>query len=123
MPTLVGTVARIAPVAVNGSVAVDVVLATIAPGLRPAQNVDGTIELFRRARVLTIARPVNARDDTEATLFRVTADGTRAVRTTVRLGAGSADRVAVLAGLRAGEGVIVSDMAAYAASPDLRIVP
>jgi HlyD family secretion protein len=123
VPTLAGTVARIAPVAVNGSVAVDVVLSTIAPGVRPAQNVDGTIELFRRARVLTIARPVNVRDNTEATLFRVSADGTHAVRTNVRLAAGSPDRVAVVAGLHPGDSVIVSDMSAYAATSDLRIVP
>jgi len=119
--TLAGSIARIAPVAVNGSVALDVTLARIRPGMRPAQSVDGTIELLRLHHALTIARPVGAVDGTALALFRVARDGTHAYRTRVRLGTGSLDRVAVLAGLAAGESVIVSDTSAFAEQPELRI--
>ncbi len=118
---IAGTVARIAPVAVNGTVAVDVALRAPLLGLRPAQNVDGTIELARIAGAVTIARPVSAGDGRDASFFRLTSDGARAIRVTVRLAPGSADRAIVASGLRPGERVIVSDMAAFAAIPELRI--
>lgn len=121
--TLAGYVARIAPVAVNGSIAVDVTLDRIRPGIRPAQNVDGTIELSRLHRALTIARPAGALDEATISLFRVTNDGTRAIRTRVRLGGGSLDRVEARSGLAPGTSVIVSDTSAFDKFSELRITP
>ena len=119
--TLAGYVARIAPIAVNGSIAVDVTLDRIRAGIRPAQNVDGTIELSRLHRALTIARPAGAIDGATVTLFRISADGAHALRTRVRLGSGSLDRVEVRSGLVAGTGIIVSDTSAFENMPVLRI--
>jgi multidrug efflux pump subunit AcrA (membrane-fusion protein) len=53
-------------------------------------------------------------------LYRLSRDGTRAVRTAVRLGTGSLDRVGVLSGLAPGDSVIISDTSTYDA-PLLRI--
>lgn len=120
---LAGYVARIAPVAVNGSIAVDVTLDRIASGMRPSQNVDGTIELFRSHRALTIARPSGAADGSTIALFRIAHGGTSARRTAVHLGAGSLDRVEVRSGLARGDAVVVSDLSATvtATSTELRI--
>lgn len=116
-----GFVERIAPAAQNGTVAVDVRFTQIPAGARPDQNIDGTIELSRLRYVVSIARPANATDDSTITLYRLSPDGSRAFRTSVRLGTGSLDRVAVLSGLHAGDSVIVSDTSTYNDVPVLRL--
>ncbi len=116
-----GFVERIAPAAQNGTVAVDVRFTQIPAGARPDQNIDGTIELARLRNVVSIARPANAADDSTISLYRLSPDGSRAVRTSARLGTGSLDRVAVLSGVRAGDSVIVSDTSAYNDAAVLRL--
>jgi HlyD family secretion protein len=120
--TIVGRVARIAPAARNGTVEVDVTFAHPLPAeARPDANVDGTIILAKIPNVLSIARPAGASDDNTIDLFKVVDNGTRAVRTRVRLGQGSNERVAVLSGLNLGDTVVVSDMSAYPDQPELRL--
>jgi HlyD family secretion protein len=120
--TIVGRVARIAPAAQNGTVDVDVTFSRPLPaGARPDANVDGTIILAKIPDVLSIARPAGATDDSAIDLFKVVDNGTRAVRTRVRLGRGSNERVAVLSGLALGDTVIVSDMSAYSDQTELRL--
>jgi hypothetical protein len=117
---MAGRVERIAPAAQNGTVAVDVSLRDVRPGVRPDQSVAGTIELSHARDVVSIARPAGAPDNATVSLYVLDRDGTRATRTAVRLGSGSLDRVRVLAGIAAGDTVIVSDTSAYDA-PQLRI--
>jgi HlyD family secretion protein len=120
--SVVGRVARIAPAAQNGTVAVDVTFARPLPaGARPDANVEGTIILAKMPDVVSIARPAGATDDSTIDLFKVVDNGTRAVRTRVRLGRGSNERVAVLSGLTIGDTVIVSDMSAYPDQAELRL--
>ncbi|MBC5800505.1 MAG: efflux RND transporter periplasmic adaptor subunit [Candidatus Eremiobacteraeota bacterium] len=116
-----GFVERIAPAAQNGTVAVDVRFTQLPAGARPDQNIDGTIELSRLRNVVSIARPANATDDSTISVYRPSPDASRAFRTSVHLGTGSLDRVAVLSGLRAGDSVIVSDTSAYNDVPVLRL--
>ncbi len=116
-----GFVERIAPAAQNGTILVDVRFSQAVTGARPDQNVDGTIELSRLRDVVSIARPANATDASTINLYRLSADASRAFRTSVRLGTGSLDRVAVLSGLRSGDSVIVSDTSSYNDVPVLRL--
>jgi len=116
-----GFVERIAPAAFNGTIPVDVRFTQALTGARPDQNIDGTIELSRLRDVVSIARPANATDDSTITLYRLSADASRAFRTSVHLGTGSLDRVAVLSGVRAGDSVIVSDTSTYNDVPVLRL--
>jgi len=118
--SIAARVARIAPAAANGTVAVDVALEKLPPGARADQSVDGTIVIDHKPNVLSIARPVAASGDGLVALYRLDHDGTRAYRTEVRLGSGSDARARVLSGLAAGDRVIVSDTSAYDA-PTLRI--
>ena len=117
-----GRVARIAPSAQNGTVAVDVTFSRgLPPGARPDANVDGTIEIARIPNAISIARPAGASDNTTIDLFKVVDGGTRAVRLRVRLGQGSNDRVQVLSGVVPGDSVIVSDMSTYQDQTELRL--
>lgn len=117
-----GRVSRIAPEADNGTVNVDVTFPGASPpGARPDANVDGTIEIARVAHALSIARPAGALEDSSLDLFKIIDGGTRAVRTRVRLGLGSETRIQILAGLHAGDRVIVSDTSAYADQRTLRL--
>jgi len=119
---IVGHVARIAPSAQNGTVAVDVTFNHALPsGARPDANVDGTVEISSIPNALSVARPAGALDGNTIDLFKVVDNGTRAVRVRVKLGQGSNDRVAVLDGLAPGDTVIVSDMSTYLDQPELSI--
>jgi HlyD family secretion protein len=120
--TVTGDVARIAPSAQDGSVAVDVSFAGALPaGARPDLNVDGTIELQTLRGVLSIARPTEAADNTTVSLYKVNPRTSLARQAQVRLGVGSTDRIEVLGGLAAGDEVIVSDTSAYGDAPLLRL--
>jgi HlyD family secretion protein len=117
-----GHVARIAPSAQDGSVAVDVSFSGALPaGARPDLNVDGTIELQTLHAVLSIARPTEAADNTTVSLYKVDPRTSLARQVQVRLGVGSTDRIEVLTGLAAGDEVIVSDTSAYGGAPLLRL--
>jgi HlyD family secretion protein len=120
--TVTGHVARIAPSAQDGSVAVDVSFAGALPaGARPELNVDGTIELQMLRGVLSVARPAEAADDSTVSLYKVDPRTSLARQVQVRLGVGSTDRIEVLGGLAAGDEVIVSDTSAYGGAPLLRL--
>jgi HlyD family secretion protein len=120
--SVTGHIARIAPAAQDGSVAVDVSFGGALPaGARPDLNVGGTIELQTLRGVLSIARPTEAADDTTVSLYKVEPRSALARQVQVRLGVGSSDRIEVLAGLAAGDEVIVSDTSAYGGAPLLRL--
>ncbi len=117
-----GTVARISPAAQNGAVAVDVKLfGPLPPSARPDLNVDATIEVARLSNVISIARPTLAANNSIVDVYRLVDGGRRAVRTKIRVGAGSLERVEVRSGLAPGMPVIVSDTAPYGDAPELRI--
>lgn len=120
--TVVGRIERIAPTASGGSVAVDVALGRDLPAVaRPALNVNATIVVARIADAVSILRPAGIADGSTVELYRIAPGGRRATLTQVRLGRGSVDRVQLLAGLRAGDTVIVSDTSAYAGQPSLTL--
>ncbi len=109
-----GRVSRVAPAAENGTVATDVTFAHPLPrGVRAETNVDGIVYISSIPDAVSIARPAGAADDSTVELFKVTDGGKSAVRVRLRLGRGSAERVAVLSGLEPGDTAIVSDMSSY----------
>jgi len=108
---VIGSVSRIDPSVQNGTVTVDAQLPGILPnGARPDLTVDGTIELENLQDILYVGRPARAQPETTVGLFKVTADGSEAVRVNVKLGRASVNSVEVLQGLNAGDIVILSDM-------------
>ena len=84
-----GRVSRIAPSAQNGTVTVDVTLdAALPKGARVDMTIDGTIHLDRLSNIRHVGRPASGSGEGDVSLFKVSADGTRAERITVRLGTG-----------------------------------
>jgi HlyD family secretion protein len=109
-----GKVMRIDPAVQNGTVTVDVSLAGELPrGARPDLSVDGTIQVERLDNVLHVGRPAFGQPGSTVGLFKLTPDGSEAVRTTVRLGRTSVNTVEIVGGLRQGDKVIISDMSRW----------
>lgn len=120
--TVNGHVSRVDPGAENGSVTVDITITDPLPrGARPDLGVDGTIQLERLPDVLSMGRPASGASETDTRLFRLEPGGHAAVRVPVRLGRASFNAVEVLAGLKPGDRVILSDMSRYEDDNRVRI--
>ncbi len=105
-----GTVTRIDPAVVDGSVQVDVTPAGALPaGARPDLSVDGRIRIAELKQVLSVGRPAQVEANSEVDLFRLDPSGNTASRVKIRVGATSVDRVQLLQGLQPGDRVILSD--------------
>jgi HlyD family secretion protein len=106
-----GTVTRINPAVVNGTVTVDVQLDGPLPqGARPDLSVDGTIDLQRLHNVLHVGRPAFGNENSTISLFKLDPSGNYATRVTVKTGRASVNEMQILSGLKAGDIVILSDM-------------
>jgi HlyD family secretion protein len=110
-----GVITRIAPAAQNGTVTIDVKLEGALPlGARPDMAIDGVIEIEKLADVLHVGRPAAADLSGKLSLYRLSADGARAERVSVKVGRVSATKVEIVGGeLRAGDQVVLSDTAAW----------
>jgi HlyD family secretion protein len=105
-----GTVTRIDPAVVDGSVQMDVTPSGVLPaGARPDLSVDSRIRIAKLDQVLSLGRPAQVEANSEVGLFRLDASGDTATRVKVRVGATSVDRVQLLQGLQPGDRVILSD--------------
>ncbi len=109
-----GHVTRIDPSVVNGTRTVDVELdGALPPGAVPQLSVDGTIDLERMTDVLYVGRPALGNEDSTLSLFKVDPDGKGATRVPVKVGRASVNEIQVLAGLKEGDTVILSDMSRW----------
>ncbi|HEX4758346.1 MAG TPA: efflux RND transporter periplasmic adaptor subunit [Terracidiphilus sp.] len=117
-----GTVSRIDPAVVNGTVTVDVrLVGKIPDGARKDLSVDGTIDLERLKDVLYVGRPAFGNEESTISLFRVDPDGKGAVRVPVKVGRNSVNAIQVLQGLHEGDTVILSDMSRYDTTDRIRL--
>ncbi len=120
--TIPGKVTRIDPAVQNGTVTVDVELEGALPqGARPDLSVDGTIDLDRMADVVYVGRPALGNENSAISLFRLSPDGTTAVRVPVKVGRASVNSIQVIEGLQPGDTVVLSDMSRWDANEKLRI--
>jgi HlyD family secretion protein len=109
-----GHVSRVDPSVQNGTVTVDVQFDGLLPdGARPDLSVDGTVELENLKDVLYVGRPVHGASQSTISLFKLTPDGSEAVRTNVKLGRSSVNTVEIMDGLQVGDRVILSDMSQW----------
>jgi len=109
-----GHVSRVDPSVINGTVTVDVTIDDpLPPGARPDLSVDGTITLENLKDVLYVGRPVHGQADSTIGIFKMTEDGSEAVRVNVKLGRSSVNTIEILDGLKVGDKVILSDMSAW----------
>jgi len=105
-----GTVTRVDPSVLDGTVMVEVRLdGKIPNGARPDMAVDGTIEIERLTDVLYVGRPVQSQEHATMGLYRLEPDGNHAVRIQVGLGRASVETIEIIDGLSEGDDVILSD--------------
>jgi len=117
-----GSVIRIDPAVVNGTVTVDVrIEGTLPPGARPDLSVDGTIELEKLSDILYVGRPVFGQQNSTVGLFRMTPDGKEASRVQVQFGRSSVNQIEIVKGLSVGDKVILSDMSNWDAHQRIRL--
>lgn len=109
-----GTVSRIDPAVVDGSVLVEIELqGKLPPEVRPDLNIEANIHVSHVNDTLSVRRPVFARPHTEMQVYRLNDVEDIAERVTVRYGEASTNYIEVLDGLAAGEQIIVSDPNAF----------
>ena len=109
-----GSVSRIDPSILNGTVTVDVALKGKLPdGSRPDLSVDGTIQLMKLDDVVYVGRPVFGQQDQTVRLFKIEPDGKYANAVKVASGRSSVSTIEIKSGLNVGDRVILSDMSAY----------
>ena len=117
-----GHVARIDPASTGGTVTVDVSLDGALPnGARPDLNVDGTIQIQKLTNVIFTGRPAYGQDGATVGMFKLDSDGGAAIRVQVRLGVSSVNAVQIIAGLKPGDKVILSDMTQWDNTDRVRI--
>jgi HlyD family secretion protein len=117
-----GTVSRIDPAVLNGTVTVDVKLDEPPPkGARPDLSVDGTITLERLDNVLYVGRPAFGQEKSTVSMFKIDPDGKSATRTRVELGRSSVNTIEIIRGLKEGDQVILSDMSRWDANDHIRL--
>lgn len=105
-----GRVIRVAPGVQNDRVAVEVELIGELPkGARPDLNVEGSIEVSHLDDVLHVRKPVYSQENGRLEVFRLDPDGETATRTTIEFGKGSRRSLEVVAGLKQGDQIVVSD--------------
>jgi multidrug resistance efflux pump len=115
-----GEVVRIDPSAQNGSVTIDVKLASALPkGARVDQNVDGVIHLATTGDVLHVSRPAVGEAHQTVKLFKV--ENGALVRVTVKLGRAALKDIEIAGGLSAGDQVVLSDMSRWDGVDRLRL--
>ncbi|HET6726155.1 MAG TPA: HlyD family efflux transporter periplasmic adaptor subunit [Gammaproteobacteria bacterium] len=108
--TFTGKVVRVNPTVQNGTVEIDVVPAGDVPdGLRAGLDVQGEIILAKLDNVLYMDRPAGVQAGDTLSVFKLVPGNDMAMRTKVELGRTSANAVQVVAGLKPGDKVVVSD--------------
>lgn len=117
-----GTVLRVDPAAREGTVTVDVAFIEKLPdGVRPDQNIDGTIEIDRLEDALKMGRPIFGQADTTIGVFKLVNQGEEAIRVPVRLGRTSVTTIEIREGLDEGDRVILSDTSEWDDSDRIRL--
>jgi HlyD family secretion protein len=117
-----GTVVRVSPTALNGTVAVEVQLTAALPaGAQTGLNVDGVVHIETLKDVLYVGRPASGSADSEGTMYKIEADKAHAAKVRVQFGRSSVNTIEVRNGLQAGDQVILSDTSAFDKSDRLRL--
>lgn len=105
-----GQVSLIEPGVQNSRVAVHVTLSGELPkAARPDLSVEGVVEVLPIKNARYVRKPVRTQENSEAEVFRLSKDGSRALRTTVEFGRVSVYEIEVISGLTAGDQIVVSD--------------
>jgi beta-lactamase regulating signal transducer with metallopeptidase domain len=125
---LKGHVTSLSPSSSDGTRTVTITLdAPLPPGFRAglgagqALEVVATLDVEKLDNVLVVGRPMHSRPNAAVFLYRITNNGSEAVRAQVKLGRASVTTMEVLDGLKEGDKVILSDMCSVGEAERVRI--
>jgi len=111
---IAGIVQRIDPIVNNGSVQVDIeLIGDIPKDARPDLTVNGVIAIANIENTLFVKRPMFAGEDSEAFVYQLAADGTKASKVNIHFGQTSTQYIQITSGLVAGNNIIISDVSAW----------
>ncbi|MCF6442660.1 efflux RND transporter periplasmic adaptor subunit [Pseudoalteromonas luteoviolacea] len=117
-----GAVSRINPAVENGVVQVEVTLLSDLPAeARPDLNVEGNIEVSNIQDTLFVRRPSFAPANRSVGLYKLDKTSAFAQKTQVQLGVSSVNEVQVLAGLKVGDTIVISDTSDWTAHSTVKI--
>jgi HlyD family secretion protein len=109
-------------VAVQGTLGVELAFTGAPPpGMVPDLVVDGVIELERVGAVLQVGQMPPTDQTGRVSVFRLDGDGRFATRVPVTVGRTSLSRTEVVAGLREGDHIILTDLAERGAAERIRL--
>jgi HlyD family secretion protein len=114
-------VSTVYPQIKEGRFTLEMVFTRGQPELSPGQGLDAQVTMGDPARALLLPNGAFANDTGGAWVFVVGRDGETATRRAIRLGRRSGSQVEVLAGLAAGERVIVSSYTAFGKAERLQL--
>jgi beta-lactamase regulating signal transducer with metallopeptidase domain len=112
-PLAHGHVSSISPSTSADTRSVDIALDAVPEGAGEGLEIDGTIDIEKIDSVLQVGRPVHGAQNAEIPLFKIVNNGADAVRVSVKLGRSSVNTIEVLAGLKEGDRIILSDMSQF----------
>lgn len=109
-----GTIIRIDPAVINGTVQVDVDLAGKLPiEARPDLSIDGVIDIANLSNTLYVKRPMFAKNNSEAQVFVLDESSQYVVKRTIEYGQTSNQFIEIKSGLKPGERIVVSDVTTW----------
>jgi HlyD family secretion protein len=120
---LLGSVSRIAPSVEKGIVLVDVELeGELSADARPDLSIEASITITQIDNTLYIRRPVFVQPKNINRVFKLSEDEQLATRISVEFGEASLSEIALPAGLKVGEKIIISDSAQWSSYERINIM-
>jgi HlyD family secretion protein len=117
-----GKVTRIDPAVSNGTVKIEVEFDSLnANGVRPDLSVEGEIVIDELSQVNFIRRPSFSQENKVAKVYVLVPNSDRAIKTEVKFGMSSVDRIQVVSGLSPGDVVILNNPTPWLAYDEIQI--
>jgi len=112
--TIMGTVKRIDPAVVEGTVQVDVELETPLPQeARPDLSVDGDIIVAKKSNTLFVRRPAFSQAERTLSAFKLVENGRYVEKVAVTYGKASSTEIEIVTGLAVGDQVVISEQSEF----------
>jgi len=109
-----GTIIRIDPAVINGTVQVDVDFTGALPSeARPDLSIDGVIDIADLSNTLYVKRPMFAKNDSKGHVFVLDESAQYVVKRAIEYGQTSNQFIQIKSGLKPGDSIVVSDVTTW----------
>jgi multidrug resistance efflux pump len=116
-------VKRIEPVVKEGNIEVELKLTgTLPSNARPSLNVEAVISVGKLNNVLYVQAPVNSKENTQKSVFKITQNSDQAIQTPINFGARSGKFLVIESGASSNDRIILNDMQKFASKSSLTLI-